>query len=64
MKKSSNNVTKICLTGGPCAGKTTAQAAIKEDLTKQGIKVFMVPEAATLLWGGGANIGAEIMTDH
>ena len=28
-----SNISRICLTGGPCAGKTTAIAAIKQDLT-------------------------------
>ena len=27
------NIVRICLTGGPCAGKTTAIASIKQDLT-------------------------------
>lgn len=27
------NIVRICLTGGPCAGKTTAIADIKQDLT-------------------------------
>ena len=43
------NVTRILLTGGPCAGKTTAMAAISQDLTQLGYKVLVVPEAATLI---------------
>jgi putative protein kinase ArgK-like GTPase of G3E family len=35
-----NNITRICITGGPCAGKTTAIAAITQDLTQQGYKVL------------------------
>jgi len=27
------NIVRICLTGGPCAGKTTAIASIKQELT-------------------------------
>ena len=49
------NVTRILLTGGPCAGKTTALAAIKSDLTQLGYKVLEVPEAATILANGGAD---------
>lgn len=41
----------IAITGGPCAGKTSAMAAIKKDLT--GHNVCIVPEAATLLFAGG-----------
>jgi putative protein kinase ArgK-like GTPase of G3E family len=44
------------MTGGPCAGKTTAIAAISQDMTQLGYKVFVVPEAATLLMKGGAMI--------
>jgi len=50
------NIFRICMTGGPCAGKTTAIASIQQDLTQLGIKVLVVPEAATLLMNGGAFI--------
>jgi signal recognition particle GTPase len=50
------NITRILLTGGPCAGKTTALAAISQDLTQLGYKVLVVPEAATLIMKGGAMI--------
>ena len=56
------NVTRILLTGGPCAGKTTALAAIKSDLTQLGYKVLEVPEAATIIAKGGAMIAAESFT--
>lgn len=52
------NVTKILLTGGPCAGKTSALSEIQNDLTQQNYKVVMVPEAASLLAKGGAMIDA------
>lgn len=45
---------RIVLTGGPCAGKTTAMARITERLESLGWRVFRVPEAATLLFSGGA----------
>lgn len=45
---------RIVLTGGPCAGKTTALARITERLESLGWRVFRVPEAATLLFSGGA----------
>ncbi|MDD2203388.1 MAG: AAA family ATPase [Bacilli bacterium] len=44
---------KIVLTGGPCAGKTTAFSKIEEDLTEKGYQVFVVSESATELIKGG-----------
>lgn len=46
-------LSKIVLTGGPCAGKTTALAKIEEDLTEKGYRVFIVSESATELIKGG-----------
>lgn len=46
-------VGKICLTGGPCAGKTTALSAIEENLQEQGYNVLVVSESATELIKGG-----------
>lgn len=40
---------KLCITGGPCAGKTTALAYITEKLSDRGFHPLTVPEAATLL---------------
>ena len=37
-------ITKIVLTGGPCAGKTTAQSWIMNYFTKKGYKVIFVPD--------------------
>lgn len=31
---------RICLTGGPCAGKTTALATISQNLTDKGFLVL------------------------
>lgn len=45
---------KIVLTGGPCAGKTTALARIEEYFTELGYKVLVVSESATELIKGGA----------
>lgn len=49
------SVTKIVLTGGPCAGKTTAQARIDEHFTSRGYKVLFVPETATEMITAGLN---------
>lgn len=50
--------TKVVLTGGPCAGKTTALARVTERFEGMGWKVFRVPEAATLLIQGGMDPSA------
>jgi len=46
-------IKRIVLTGGPCAGKTTALAKIEQDLTEKGYKVFIVSETATELIKSG-----------
>jgi len=45
---------KIAITGGPCAGKTTAMQKIVQEFTEKGYKVFVVCETATELISGGA----------
>ena len=52
-KKEKQKITKIVLTGGPCAGKTTAMNWIQNFFQKQGYKVLFVPETATELITGG-----------
>merc|ERR1719231_2190331 len=37
----------IVLTGGPCAGKTSAMAFLRDRLSKRGFQVLTVPENAT-----------------
>lgn len=46
-------ITKIVITGGPCAGKSTALNWIQNAFTQKGYKVLFVPETATELIGGG-----------
>ena len=46
-------ITKIVITGGPCAGKTTAMSWIQHHFTKMGYTVLFVPETATELISGG-----------
>lgn len=48
-----NIVGRIVLTGGPCAGKTTALARIEQDLTEKGFYPLIVSESATELIKGG-----------
>lgn len=50
-----SQITKIVLTGGPCAGKTTALAKIVQYFTYRGFAVYTQPEAATLFNQAGVN---------
>lgn len=45
----------IVLTGGPCAGKTTALARIYRIFTERGFAVYTLPEAPTLFNQAGVN---------
>ena len=47
------NVKKIVLTGGPCAGKTTALTWINNYFSNRGYNVLFVPETATELISNG-----------
>ena len=56
-------ITKIVITGGPCAGKSTAMSWIQNAFTEKGYTVLFVPETATELitggvtpWGCGGNL--------
>jgi len=46
---------KICLTGGPCGGKTTGLSYIEREFTKMGYKVVIINESATELILSGLN---------
>ena len=48
-------IKKIVLTGGPCAGKTTALVRIIEHFSSHGFKVFTIPEVPTLFTQSGMN---------
>lgn len=49
------DIKNIVLTGGPCAGKTTALARIIQHFTYRGYAVYAQPEAATLFSQAGVN---------
>ena len=51
---------KIVLTGGPCAGKTTALACINDHFSMLGYKVLYVPEIPTMITG----LGWDYMTEN
>lgn len=46
-------ITKIVITGGPCAGKSTAMSRIRRVFTERGYTVLFVAETATELITGG-----------
>lgn len=57
-----NKIHRICLTGGPGAGKSTSLSHITERLRSLGYRVLIVPEAATLFIMAGValnNLGAS-----
>ena len=57
-------VHRIVITGGPCAGKTTAMAKLSLRLQNMGFDVFVVPEVATLTITGGAKPGNYTKKQH
>jgi thymidylate kinase len=44
---------KVCFSGGPCAGKTTALTVITSTCEQLGFRTFIVPESATILMKAG-----------
>lgn len=52
-KEEKKKVVTIALTGGPCAGKTTAKSWILNTFQKQGYKVLFIEEGATELITSG-----------
>lgn len=54
------DIRKIVITGGPCAGKTTALSWIVENFTKMGWKVITIEEAATQIIMRPLRPGAEL----
>lgn len=53
MRENKMSITKIVITGGPCAGKTTGMSWIQEAFTERGYRVLFIPETATELISGG-----------
>jgi len=48
-------IRRVCLTGGPCAGKSSALLHVKQALEYEQIHVIIVPEASTLLYTNSLN---------
>ena len=53
MEKQKKDIRFVVMTGGPCAGKTTAMNWIQNNFQKQGYKVLFIPETATCLINAG-----------
>ena len=47
------SITKIAVTGGPCAGKTTALESIRKAFSEMGYRVLFIAETATELISSG-----------
>lgn len=52
-EQSDKHIVTVVLTGGPCAGKSTAVSWIMADMQKKGWKTIFVPEVATELINAG-----------
>lgn len=61
--KNNNNVYKICITGGPCSGKTTGMNYIRQRFSPNYI-VYNVPEVATMAVTAGVNIIPSSFTEE
>lgn len=53
------NITKIVITGGPCAGKTTGMSYLEQELSKMGYKIVFLNESATEIILNGLGPGAN-----
>ena len=53
-EETEKRISRIVITGGPCAGKTTAMSWIQNAFSKMGYAVLFVDETATQLITGGA----------
>lgn len=58
------DIFKIVLTGGPCAGKTTAITTLADKLREQGFATYIVPEAASLIFSSGGNIRIDKFSEE
>ncbi|KAF5226747.1 hypothetical protein ECC02_000248 [Trypanosoma cruzi] len=63
--KHNHRVFRICLTGGPCGGKSTLLTQLQAKMPQRtGYKVFCVPEAATLLLTGGMVWNSDLIEEQ
>lgn len=59
--QSNKKLYKVCLTGGPCSGKTTALTTLMEKFSTEFI-VYCIPELATMTFSSGVTIIPEEFT--
>lgn len=59
-----DKVSEIVLTGGPCSGKTTGLSYLSEKLRDRGWRVFLAPEVATRVIGGGVHDIAQLAKNN
>ena len=52
-RKAKVEIKTIVITGGPCAGKTSAMEWIRRDIAQKGYRVLVIPETATEFISGG-----------
>lgn len=57
-----NKIYKIALTGGPGGGKSSSLECLKQRLEENNFKVFVVPEAATLMFNSGVDL--RVISDN
>lgn len=55
---------RVCLSGGPCGGKSSARSALTEIFTDRGYKVLFCPETATELIMNGIVPGNDISIEE
>lgn len=48
-------ITKVCITGGPCAGKSTGISVLRQKLEQFGVRPLVVPEVATRFFTAGVD---------
>jgi predicted ATPase len=53
------SIQRVVLTGGPCAGKSTALKLLGDWLRGAGVQVYHVHEASTLLLSGGIQVAGQ-----
>lgn len=53
------HVVRIALTGGPCAGKSSALKYVVKEATQRGFDVYIAPETATLIFNSGVMFDPE-----
>ncbi|KRX08694.1 P-loop containing nucleoside triphosphate hydrolase [Pseudocohnilembus persalinus] len=59
-----DQIYKVCITGGPCGGKTSGLTYLQEKLQNLGYNVLNVPECATLVANAGGMLNMGNYTDE